>query len=426
MGYHRSCGKNPILRSEQQSGCRQADYIYESNGQRGACRRKKIVDYKNAADGIEMIFNSSKEWRGGCSLAKNDKLNNNAAPVYAAQNSSWDWQHLLLEQQIHDSGNANKLLTINKYDKLLFKVTLDLKNSQRMSSPYYTNNGSCPEWRNHAILYIAFVLDDATHPGDATRRIYAIFPAWYTYDGLTYYKGGPWLGGDPISTKVYFTGMVGSGAKYEPLTAGQERTYSIDVQEMAAEAIGGYNQKHADGSRSWSAANYVLSDILIGWEIWGGYNTDVIIKNPTLTGYTYSSTICPLLHHYQFGGSPTDDQYYSTDYIPQGFGGYDYVGAAARIPEIAMPGTVALWRYWNPSLGDHYYSTNLRPFGLGNGWVFERQAGSIFINNPGAGYEPFQEWWCRSHAHHLYQLVSAGTPYGCFLGPNTIGWLAKP
>jgi|GEM_PF-7114431 len=401
-----------------------AQITYTNPTDRGApAGSKQIVDYKNA-DGINMIFNSSQEWRGGCSLTKNDELNGNAKPVYAAYNGAWDWQHLLLDQKISDPSDANNRLMVNKYNKLTFDVTLKVNSSAKAVSPYYVN-GDCPEWKNHALFYIGVVLDDAAHIDDLTRRMYVIFPAWQTYDGNTYYKSGPWLGGDPANAKVYFTGMVGPGAEYEPAVLGQKRSYSIDLQELAAEGIGGYNQKRAAGISSWNIDDYTISDIYIGWEIWGGYDTNVTIKNLSLKAYAYTNHLCSALNRYW--NPAIADHYYTTDYIPQGFMGYNYEGSAAVMPTINMPGTAKLWRYWNPAVGDHYYSTNLQPFGLGGGgWGLERQAGSIFTSDPGNGYEPFDEWWCGDNTDHLYQLESAPAPAPCYSGQNTIGWLKKP
>ena len=418
-------GEKMLFCNQDNNPSNGAQIIYANPMDRGASAgSKQIVDYKNASDGINMIFNSSQEWRGGCSLTKNDELNGNAKPVYAANNGAWDWQHLLLDQKIIDLSDANNRLMVNKYNKLTFNVTLKVDSSAKMSSPYYVN-GDCPEWKNHALFYVGVVLDDATHIDDIARRMYVIFPAWQTYDGNNYFKSGPWLGDDPASAKVYFTGMVGPGAKYEPAALGQERSYSIDLQELAAEGIGGYNQKRAAGIPSWNIDNYAISDIYIGWEIWGGYDTNVTIKNLSLEAYAYTNHLCSALNRYW--NPAIADHYYTTDYIPQGFMGYNYEGPAAVMPTINMPGTAKLWRYWNPAVGDHYYSTNLQPFGLGGGgWALERQAGSIFTSNPGNGYEPFDEWWCGDNTDHLYQLESAPAPIPCYSGQNTIGWLKKP
>ena len=413
-------GEKMILCNQDTNPINGATITYTNPTDRSApVDSKKIIDYKNAL-GVNLIFNSGEEWRSGCSLTENDELNGNAQPLYAANNGAWDWNHLLLAQRITDSSDANNQLMVNKYNKLLLDVSLKVSSSAKEASAYHVN-GNCPEWTNHALFYVGVVLEDAVRPNDPSRRMFLIFPAWQTYDGTTYSVGGPWLGNDSANSKVYFTGMLKAGAKYEPLSIGNERTYSIDLQELAEEGVGAYNQKRSPTDPLWYTDDYYILEIYIGWEIWGGYDTNVIIRNPSLRAYTYTDHLCPQFHRYW--SAEGSDHYYTTDYIPQGFTSYVYEGVAARIPTINMNNTAKLWRYYNPQYADHYYSTNLQPFGLNGSWVFERQAGSVFTSDPGAGYEKFEEWWCPNNTDHLYQLESGADPTWCYQKAPITQWL---
>jgi hypothetical protein len=404
--------------------------IYTNPTDRGAAvGAKRIVDFTTTTAGVSIAFDSGEEWRGGCGLTAPDELNDAALPVYADQNGKWNWDTLLLTQVIKDPNDTQQRLMIDRYHKLTFDITLQMTKSDKVLTPYL-DAGECPEWKNHALFYIGFILSDTIHVADdgkedPTRRFYAIFPAWQTYDGTPSSPTEPFLADDPLGAKVYWTGIVGPGRKYGALALGQEKTYSIDLQELAAEAIGGYNQKNAGAS--WSTADYSIRAVEIGWEIWGGYDTEVTVKNPSLKAYAFTQHACPAL--YRYWNPSIGDHYYSKDFMPAGFLGYAYEGAAARIPTINMSGTVKLWRYWNAAGGDHYYSTNLQPLGIttnDGSWLFERQAGSIFRSSLGAAYDPFEEWWCADNVDHMYQLASATDPTSCYTGPSTLGWLAKP
>lgn len=389
---------------------------------------------------VRFTFDSGKEWRDGCALTKPDALSGEDPPHLATRVQ----HHLMITQIITDPSSPNNLLTLDQYNKLTFDVSLTLQKTDRLNSSehmvYRGGRNNCPidDWGaagNHAMLKIGIVIASLSHFGDSNYRMYVIVPVWQTYNGVTYKKIGPAGAdtsegtGDPQGAHMYFTGMM--EGKYKPLTVGETTRYSIDVQEVVAEAIGGWNQNLTEANAStpnddWKAKyrsvdDYFVRQINIGWEIWGGFDTDLIIENPSLKGQVYSKHACR--NFYRYWNPTAKDHYYTTDYLPEGFLGWQYEGVAAKIPTINMPGTKKLWRYWNPTGHDHFYTTQLKPFGI-DGWKFERQAGSVFEDDPGPGYDLFERYWCRNNIDHLYQLTSSDFPLdSCYNREAPVGYL---
>ena len=67
-------------------------------------------------------------------------------------------------------------------------------------------------------------------------------------------------------------------------------------------------------------------------------------------------------------------------------------------------GTVPLYRYWNPTVGDHYYTTNFNELGYGAyGWTFEHVECYVFPYQA-SGTVPFHEYWNASVGDHFYTI----------------------
>jgi hypothetical protein len=82
-----------------------------------------------------------------------------------------------------------------------------------------------------------------------------------------------------------------------------------------------------------------------------------------------------------------------------------------------VAGRIPLHRYWNPSIGDHFYPTNWGELGTGQyGWGYEGIQGYVFPQQ-GAGRIPLYRYWNGSAGDHFYT-----TNWG-ELGWGNYGWV---
>ena len=85
----------------------------------------------------------------------------------------------------------------------------------------------------------------------------------------------------------------------------------------------------------------------------------------------HASDISPMYRYYN---PTTGDHFYTTDLreLGKGKNGYRREGIEGRVFTQRSPGTVPLHRYWNNSKGDHFYTTDFRELGRGrDGYVYE-------------------------------------------------------
>jgi hypothetical protein len=60
--------------------------------------------------------------------------------------------------------------------------------------------------------------------------------------------------------------------------------------------------------------------------------------------------------------------------------------------------------YWNPTVGDHFYTTNWNELGNGAyGWTFERVAAYIYPTQA-SGTTPLHQYWNASVGDHFYTI----------------------
>ena len=72
------------------------------------------------------------------------------------------------------------------------------------------------------------------------------------------------------------------------------------------------------------------------------------------------------------------DHYYTTDLLPFGFDGYVFQGRAGYVfAERSHPGQAAVHQYWNAERTSHRYSTEHAPSGLDGGYAYERCVGYV-------------------------------------------------
>lgn len=123
----------------------------------------------------------------------------------------------------------------------------------------------------------------------------------------------------------------------------------------------------------------------------------------------------PLLRYW----NPTiSDHFYTTDYGELGAGADGYIDedAACYVFTDEEAGLVPLYRYWDPSATDHFYTTNWAELGEGaNGYKFERIACYVWADASHGGV-PFYRYWNPVRTDHFYT-----TDFG-ELGPQGEGW----
>ena len=77
---------------------------------------------------------------------------------------------------------------------------------------------------------------------------------------------------------------------------------------------------------------------------------------------------------YRYWNPTIGDHYYTTDFNELGNGaqGYLFEGIQGRVFESQQPGLIPLYKYWNPDWTDHFYTTNFNELRNGaQGWSFE-------------------------------------------------------
>ncbi len=237
---------------------------FETDRETGVCR---------------FVFDTEKEWRNGCNLSLPV---DGQAPRYLAGHE-WNWPHFLLEQVIIDPNAEDGKLRLTAYRDLELRFNAELRHSAK-GEPAQCPPGTWGDQRipDHCVFYAALVMTresdrpaadpDAVNP----ERIYALYPLFYSNGGERYDVAcAPWLGDDPVHDAVYFT------PNHVCLEQGKRFEVPIDAISLAREAVAAINQRHAAGL---SADDYVIGSILIGWEIWGAYQTDIQLSGLSFQG----------------------------------------------------------------------------------------------------------------------------------------------
>src|SRR6476620_6040614 len=82
------------------------------------------------------------------------------------------------------------------------------------------------------------------------------------------------------------------------------------------------------------------------------------------------------------------DHFYTTDWSELGDGkdGWTFEETQCYVAKTAQVGTVPLYRYWNSTIGDHFYTTSWSELGSGKwGYAFERVACYVFGDDSHGG-----------------------------------------
>ena len=128
-----------------------------------------------------------------------------------------------------------------------------------------------------------------------------------------------------------------------------------------------------------------------------------------------AGTYVPL---YRYWNPGIGDHFYTTNWAELGGGryGWDYESVQCYVASAPRAGLVPLHRYWNPDVGDHFYTTNLGELGRGRyGWGYEHVQCHVA---PGQlpGTVPLYRYWNPEIGDHFYT-----TNWG-ELGGGRYGW----
>jgi hypothetical protein len=104
-----------------------------------------------------------------------------------------------------------------------------------------------------------------------------------------------------------------------------------------------------------------------------------------------------------------EDFFYSIDFGELGSGGsgWTYLGWQFYIYDSQAEGTVPLYRFFSPTYGTHFYSTNFNEVGEPD-WEFEGITGYIFSSQQ-SGTEAIRRWfkWVGGAPVHYYARANA-------------------
>jgi hypothetical protein len=160
---------------------------------------------------------------------------------------------------------------------------------------------------------------------------------------------------------------------------------------------------------------------VVGLYFAGDDSTGYGIANPigpvlsTLGVGLCSTSTVPL---YRYWNHSVGDHFYTTSWAELNRGRANYVldGVQCRIFPAPAGGAVALHRYWNPAVTDHFYTVDLNELGMGRfGWAYEGIAGFVYPG-PAAGAVALHRYWNPSIGDHFYTTSFEE------LGPGGHGW----
>lgn len=115
-------------------------------------------------------------------------------------------------------------------------------------------------------------------------------------------------------------------------------------------------------------------------------------------------TLIRLAALYRYWNPRIGDHFYTTNFgeLGQGRHGWRLEGIQCYVFPTRHAGTVPLYRYWNPQVGDHFYTTNFAELGQGrHGWRLEGIQCYV-QQNRASGSIPLYRYWNSSIGDHFY------------------------
>jgi hypothetical protein len=366
---------------------------------------------------IRFVYDTEHEWRHGCNLSRPE---DGVEPRYLS-GRAWNWPHFLLNQRIEDPDAPDGKLRLDNYHELTFQFDAELVRSAK-GEPAQCPPGTWGDQviPDHCLFYLAFVMarqiggraaaESAVNP----EVIYALYPLFYSNGGERYDEACiPWLGDDPARNAVYFTPnhvCLGVGRRVEVL---------IDAHALAAESVGAINQRHGAGL---SADGYYIHSVLIGWEVWGAYRSDIRLSGLSFGGRHYDAA--PSAPLYERFNPVNGDHMYATALVPEGCEGYELEKEVGRIPVCALANTRPLYEYWSPEASDHYYSTDCLPFGF-LGYVFQGRIGYVFEEQTDPACVPLYQYYSAERTDHRYAAEHHPQGYDSYAYEKVVGYIER-
>ena len=107
---------------------------------------------------------------------------------------------------------------------------------------------------------------------------------------------------------------------------------------------------------------------------------------------------------YRYWNPAIGDHFYTTNWSELGSGryGWNYEGIQCFVSGQTQSGLVPLYRYWNPTIGDHFYTTNWAELGSGRyGWRYEGIQCYVRSQQQ-SGTVPLYRYWNPLNTDHFY------------------------
>jgi len=191
-----------------------------------------------------------------------------------------------------------------------------------------------------------------------------------------------------------------------------------DAQRLWVAADLGVYQT-VDGGQSWSAFGAGLPNAYVGDLLFNptGRVLRAGTRNRGVWEINADTTVStgPL---YRYWNATTADHFYTTNWSELGNGryGYTYEGVQCYVDAQQAPGTVPLHRYWNPDAADHFYTTDWAELGNGKyGYTYEGVQCYVYPG-PVAHTTPLHRYWNSVATDHFYttnwgELGNGGAGY---------------
>jgi subtilisin family serine protease len=173
---------------------------------------------------------------------------------------------------------------------------------------------------------------------------------------------------------------------------------------------------HATGVAAlYLEANPTASAYVVGGELKKNATFNKVITNsgPATTDNLLYSAFNKSVQHlagtapfYRYWNPSIVDHYYTTDWneLGSGLNGWQFWQVECYVHTQQQPGTVPLYMYWNPTIGDHYYTTDFNELGSGrSGWTFYRISAYVYPQQQ-SGTVPLYMYWNAQQGSHFFTI----------------------
>ncbi len=172
---------------------------------------------------------------------------------------------------------------------------------------------------------------------------------------------------------------------------------------------------HATGvAITYLSVNTSASPYIVGGELRKNSTPNKVTNLPNPTGTTdnllFSNFPLSVEHIsgtvpvYRYWNRTNTDHYYTTDWneLGSGSGGYEFEQVEFYMSLTEQTGTTPLYRYWRSQIGDHFYTANFGELGFGGGgYVYEGIVGYVYPTQQ-FGTVPLHRYWNSQIGDHFY------------------------